>query len=54
MEVGLTRTISLIFIALFASFLVAALLNANIMNLQLDLTNDAWRPLFLVVVSVGG
>lgn len=53
MEVGLTRTISLIFIVLFSSFLVAALLNAKVMNIQFDRTYDAWVPLFLVVVSVG-
>ena len=53
MEVGLTRIISLIFTALFAAFLVAALLNAKVMNLQFDRAHDAWVPLFLVVVSVG-
>ncbi len=53
MDAGLTRTISLFYIALFGSILIAALLNAEFMGTPLDRSRDAWVPFLLVVVSCG-
>ena len=53
MDVGLTRVISLFYIAIFGPFLIMALVNAEIMGVQLDRSYDIWVPLFLVVVSCG-